>query len=182
MQLFPVAYRSAALKMLRFCTLSASGLLAASGPPEISVIPDQAIMEEGTTPAIPFTVTAASFTLAGSSSDPLLVPATNIVSGGSGLARTVTVTAAPNRLGAATITINAVGAGGGALTSFQLTVNARLRIDRVHEQTVLTWTATNAIPQQAEQIPSGWRDIFPAVGSPYTVPNLGNHFYRLRQQ
>src|SRR5204863_55112 len=81
------------------------------------------------TAAIPFTVNdadtaATSLTLSGSSSNPTLVPVGNIVFGGSGSSRTVTVTPAANQTGTATI---GVTVSDGALTAndtFVLTVNS----------------------------------------------------------
>ena len=162
--------------------LIVNGLEITAGPPMISVIPDQVILEMGHTPAIPFTVDGTNVTLSASSTDTLLVAATNIVFGGSGSSRTVTITAAPNVFGHTTITIDAVGDGGGAVTSFLLTINARLQIYRNQGQAVLTWTATNAVPQGATQIQGTWNDMFPAISSPYVVPIGGPQFFRLRQQ
>lgn len=95
--------------------------------PVISDIADQATDEDVGTAAIDFTVvdleTPASLTLAGSSSNLVLVPNANIVFGGSGSNRTVTVTPAANRSGSATISVTV---SDGALTTtdtFVLTVN-----------------------------------------------------------
>src|SRR5262249_13201603 len=66
----------------------------------------------------------SSLTLSGSSSNPTLVPTSGIAFGGSGANRTVTVTPAPDKNGAATITGTA---SDGALTdtrSLALRVNA----------------------------------------------------------
>ena len=67
-------------------------------------------------PALGFTIgdpetPAASLTLTGASSNQTLVPVANIVFGGSGSSRTVTVTPAANQTGTATITVT-VGDGG----------------------------------------------------------------------
>jgi subtilisin-like proprotein convertase family protein len=98
-------------------------------PPTISDIANQTINEDANTGALAFTVgdaetTAASLSVSGSSSNPTLVPNGNIVFGGSGANRTVTVTPAANQNGTATIT---VGVSDGQATSsdtFVLTVSA----------------------------------------------------------
>ena len=62
-------------------------------------------------------------TVAGSSSNPTLVPVANIAFGGSGRNRTVTITPAADQSGTATITITVTdGDGGTASDSFVLTV------------------------------------------------------------
>ena len=80
-----------------------------NNPPTISNVGNQTVNEDTATGAIPFTVAddftaAASLTLAKSSSNTALVPSANIVFGGSGANRNVTVTPAANQLGTATIT------------------------------------------------------------------------------
>ena len=89
-----------------------------NGPPTISDVPDQTTVEDTATPALGFTVgdvetPAASLTVAGSSSNTTLVPAANIVFGGSGSSRTVTITPAPNQTGTATITLTVTDGSGG---------------------------------------------------------------------
>ena len=74
------------------------------GAPTITDITDQTIVEDTATAALPFTIAdvetaAASLTLSVSSSDQTLVPDANIVLGGSGGNRTVTVTPAANQSG-----------------------------------------------------------------------------------
>src|SRR5262249_59487021 len=77
--------------------------------PTITAIADQVINESTATPALPFTIgdvetAAASLTLAGSSSNPTLVPNANIVFGGSGANRTVTVAPVTTLNGSAPLT------------------------------------------------------------------------------
>src|SRR5438552_14160765 len=64
-----------------------------------------------------------SLTLSGASSNPTLVPVANIVFGGSGANRTVTVTPALNQTGTATITVTVSDGSLTASQSFALTVN-----------------------------------------------------------
>ena len=80
------------------------------GPVSITPISNAAINENANTGAIPFTIgggptAAASLTLTGSSSNTTLVPNANIVFGGSGANRTVTVSPAASQTGTAAITV-----------------------------------------------------------------------------
>jgi VCBS repeat-containing protein len=91
-------------------------------------IADRAINANGTTGPIPFTIAdddLAGVSVSGSSSNTTLVPNANIVFGGSGANRTVTVTPAPNKTGSSTITVKVTdGSGLMATDTFALTVNA----------------------------------------------------------
>ena len=91
---------------------------AGNTPPTISNIADQTITQDTATGAIGFTVgdaetPAGSLTVTGTSSNTVLVPNANIVFGGSGTARTVTITPAASQSGTATITVTV---SDGALT------------------------------------------------------------------
>lgn len=83
--------------------------------PQISNITDQTTNEDTPTAVIPFTLSdiAGDMTITSASSNPTLIPVANIVFGGSGFARTVTITPAANQFGASTITVTA----GNALSS-----------------------------------------------------------------
>jgi CSLREA domain-containing protein len=102
---------------------------AVNDPPTISDITNQTINKNGNTGALSLTIgdvetPTGSLTLSGSSSNTALVPNANIVFGGSGANRTVTVTPAANQFGTATITITVTDANSGtASDSFVLTVN-----------------------------------------------------------
>ncbi|MDH4444994.1 MAG: PA14 domain-containing protein [Akkermansiaceae bacterium] len=79
-------------------------------PPTISDVATQTTTKNIATAALPFTIgddltAPGSLTLTKSSSNPTLVPPANIVFGGSGANRTVTVTPAANQSGAAFITL-----------------------------------------------------------------------------
>lgn len=98
-------------------------------PPQISNITDRTIAEDSTTGPIAFTVSdietaAGSLTLTRGSSNLALVPLANIVFGGSGANRTVTVTPAPNQSGTATITVNVSDGLYTVPDTFVLTVGA----------------------------------------------------------
>ncbi len=99
----------------------------ANAAPTISDIAAQSISADSNTGAIAFTIgdaqtAASSLTLSGSSSDTTLVPNTNIVFGGSGASRTVTVTPASGQSGTATITVTVSDGSLTASDTFVLTV------------------------------------------------------------
>ncbi|MDF7823434.1 hypothetical protein P4B35_05375 [Pontiellaceae bacterium B12227] len=95
--------------------------------PTISDIIDQVVIGNTATEALAFTVSdagtpALGLTLSKTSSDTTLVPEANIVFGGSGADRTVTVTQATGESGEATISVIVSDGELSATNSFQLTV------------------------------------------------------------
>lgn len=97
--------------------------------PTISSIADQTIEEDTGTGPLEFTVAdgeteASSLIVSGTSSNATLVPDANIVFGGSGTDRTVTVTPAADETGSATITITVSDGDITTDTTFTLTVTA----------------------------------------------------------
>jgi hypothetical protein len=123
--------------------------------PTITDVLDQITDEDTPTPAIPFTVSdtetlAASLVLTGSSSNPLVVPDTNITFGGGGAARTVTITPLLNAYGSTTITLTATDLDGGFITdTFLLTVNPILDLPTITDipnQVTDEDTPTAALP------------------------------------
>jgi acetyl esterase/lipase len=94
-------------------TLGASTLsyaMTANTAPSISEIADQTLVAGWTTGALPFTIAdaetaASSLSVTAVSSNPLLVPPSNILLQGSGAGRTVTITPAAGESGTSTITI-----------------------------------------------------------------------------
>ena len=98
-------------------------------PPSITGLGNQTTPVGGGVGPLAFTVgdleTAASgLTVTGSSSNLTLVPTANIVLGGSGAARTVTVTPAASQTGVSTISLTVSDGLLTAATSFELTVTA----------------------------------------------------------
>jgi hypothetical protein len=96
-------------------------------PPAISAIGNQVIEQDTSTTAIPFTVgdidnAADSLTVGGVSSNLTLVPNENIVFGGSGSNRTVTVSPAAGQNGMALITVTVSDGTLSTNTSFLVTV------------------------------------------------------------
>ena len=106
----------------------AGGFCYVDQPPTISAISNQVAQINQSTGAIGFTVNDSetgpgSLQLQASSANTNLVPLSNIVFGGSGNSRTVTVTPATNQIGTTTITITVSNATGKADTTFFLNVN-----------------------------------------------------------
>ncbi len=123
--------------------------------PTIALLPNQIIAEDTSTGPIPFTVgdtesAANTLICTGKSSNPALVPNGNIVFGGSGASRTVTVTPLPHQFGRATITVLVVDPGFGMTsTTFLLTVtpvNSAPFISNLVDRTVMENEATATLP------------------------------------
>ena len=121
--------------------------------PVISSIPNQTTPESTPTAAIPFTVgdaetNAADLTVTGASSNTTLVPNANIVFGGSGTNRTVTIAPAAGLVGVTTITVTVSDGENSVPTSFTLTVGTALTrptISGIGNQTTPSSTPTAAI-------------------------------------
>jgi len=158
-------------------------------PPTISDIPDQSTTMNTPTAAIPFTIGDAdtamgNLTVTKESSNLTLVPTNNIVFGGSGANRTVTVTPANNQTGSATITVTV--SDGTHLTNdtFVLTVSGHVlnvvadNATRVYGQTNPVFTGTISGVQNGDDItasysspatmdsPPGLYEIVPALIDP----------------
>jgi hypothetical protein len=125
-------------------------------PPTISAIGAQTVTSDQSTAAIPFTISdaetaAANLTLGKSSSSTTLVPTANIVFGGSGASRTVTVTPAVGKFGTATITVTVSDGTNTANSAFTFTVQAPApntdpTISAIAAQTTTSGQTTAAIP------------------------------------
>src|SRR6185369_7089956 len=108
---------------------------APDAPPTItSTIGTQTILEDTNSAALSFTVgdaetPAANLTMSGGSSNPTLIPVNNIVFGGSGANRTVTVTPATNQNGGP-VTITLTVSDGTATANTNFTVNVTAVNDR----------------------------------------------------
>lgn len=100
------------------------------GAPTITDITDQTIAEDAATSALPFTIgdvgtPATGLVVSAMSSDQTIVPAANIVLGGPGANRTVTVTPAANRNGGPVVITVIVSDGTfSASDTFSLTVTS----------------------------------------------------------
>ena len=106
-------------------------MIATSYGSTISTIPDQSITMNSATAALPFTVDGAQtspdeLTVTADSSDPALVPVGNILLGGSGTNRTVTVTPLAGKSGRSRIHLTMDNGITTVSTSFLLTVTEPL--------------------------------------------------------
>jgi hypothetical protein len=96
--------------------------------PTISIIPNQTIVEDGWTGQLPFDIRDAETVVTGlsitaKSLNTALVPDANVVIGGTGGSRTITVTPVPNAFGTAAIHMTVVdGAFGASNLTFNVTV------------------------------------------------------------
>ena len=143
-------------------------ILAINDAPTGSSIPDQSISVNSSTGPLSFTIgdeDPASVTVSGTSSNQVLVPNGNIVFGGSGATRTVTVTPAANQTGATTITVTLTDGTGGvgiAPITFLLTVKA-VAYDFIGFLTPLATAGTEAEPSKSgtftlgKAIPIKWK-------------------------
>jgi len=123
--------------------------------PTISNIADRTVNQGTSTGAITFTLGDAetavgNLTVIGSSSNITIVPNANIVFGGSGANRTVTITPAAGQVGNATITVTVSDGTLTATDTFVLTVNnvtanTAPTISNIADRTVTTGVSTGAI-------------------------------------
>lgn len=110
-------------------TISRSFTVTVNAAPRISPIASQPAIAGVATGPIPFTVSdadnpATALTLTASSSLPAVVPVSNIVFGGSGSNRTVTITPVADKVGNATISLAVSDGKASTSTSFILAVTA----------------------------------------------------------
>jgi hypothetical protein len=150
--------------------------------PMIGSIPNQSVPPNTSTGPIPFTIgdaqtPAASLTLSKSSSNTNLVPAANIVFGGSGSNRTVTVTPAADQVGSALITVTVSDGELSAGSAFTLAVNTSFSplVFDFDDGTLQGWTVVST-DGQGRQFFAG---VPPSVSSPHTLPQAGSGFLGL---
>ncbi|MEO5714701.1 MAG: autotransporter-associated beta strand repeat-containing protein [Luteolibacter sp.] len=119
--------------------------------PTITDITNRTISQNGSTGAIAFTVgdantAVADLIVSATSSAPGIVPVENIVLGGSGASRTVTVTPANGAIGSSIITVTVTDADGGqASDSFTLIVNALPVISSISDRVISVGGSTGAV-------------------------------------
>lgn len=125
---------------------------AANQPPTISSISNQTVPVNTPTGALAFTIgddstPVGSLMVTRSSSNTTLVPTANVVIGGSGANRTVSVTPTSNQTGTATITVQVSDGSLAVTSSFVVTVlaNQAPTISAIADQSVLENTATAAL-------------------------------------
>ena len=149
-------------------------------PPAISDIADQVTTLNLATAPILFTVgdaqvLAANLELSAASSNPSLVPENNIVFGGSGSNRTVTVTPASSSNGTALITVTVSDGPNDVSETFVLTVtgsNTPPTISSLANQTTPegTATVTNSFIVSDAHTPAGILVLSSASSNPTLVP------------
>ena len=126
----------------------------ANTPPTISGLSNRAIDEDTSTGPMNFTIgdaeTPNSLVLSAASSNPTLVPNGNMVLGGSGANRTLTVTPALHQSGSATLTVSVSDGQMPASNSFVLTVNA------VNDAPTIANIADRTIDQNTSTGPIGF--------------------------
>ena len=126
-------------------------VVSVNDAPTVSDVADRPTNEETSTGAITFTVgdvetAAGSLTVTRASSNTTLGPLANVVPGGSGASRTVTVTPAANQTGTSTITLSVSDGTLTASDTFLLTVNDAPTISDVTDKSTNKATSTGAIP------------------------------------
>lgn len=153
---------------------------ATATAPTISQISDVALNVNGSTSAIPFSVShattpAASLTVTASSSDAVLLPLTGIVLGGSDINRTVTVTPAAGKVGSATVTIVVSDGTLSASESFLVTVsdvNTAPTISSIADRTINLNRSTGGIAFTIgdSTTPAGNLVVTAATSNPSLLP------------
>jgi aryl-phospho-beta-D-glucosidase BglC (GH1 family) len=144
-------------------SISVNQAAAPQTPPTISPIPNQTIRVNSTTGPLPFTVgspdtPADHLTLLASSTAPALIPPANIIFGGSGANRTVTVTPAANQTGTATVGVQ-VSVPSGLSTTTQFTV------------TVTPAPGSPILDRNGDGISDVWAALYPTAGAPTADPD-----------
>ncbi len=160
-----------------FCEVANCGS-SALNPPALSGIDVQRLPMNGSTGPIPFTAMdgetpADNLVLWTDSSNSALVPTNNIVLGGAGTNRTVTVTPAAGQQGVATVTLNARDADGNvASQSFEVIVGAPT-ISAVANQITRVGAATAPIAFTVwdAETPLGNLTVTGQSANPALVPN-----------
>jgi hypothetical protein len=110
-----------------------SSFVVTVGAPSISVIPNQITISNVPTAAIHFTVSdaetsAGSLTVFASASNPTLLPPANVVLGGGGADRTITLTPEADQIGVSTITVSVTDGINTNSSTFRLSVTPLLGV------------------------------------------------------
>ncbi len=148
--------------------------------PTISAIADQITDEDTPTGPLSFTIAdmetpATSLTVSGSSSNTTLIPSSNIVFGGSGSSRIITLTPAANQSGSATITVlvsDGASAVSETLTITVSPVNDAPILSSIADQSTEEDTSTGAIAFDINDIETATSALSLSVDSsnPALVP------------
>ena len=152
----------------------------ANTAPTITSIASQSITADHSTAAIPFTVgdaetAAGNLTLGAASSNPSVIPVSNVVFGGSGANRTVALTPASGQAGSSTITVTVADANGGTSSqSFVVTVNANTppSIANITDQTTTAGVPIGPVSFAVSdaQTPAGSLILSATTSNPTLIP------------
>ncbi len=145
--------------------------------PTISELANTTIDEDTSTSALPMTIgdveTAADdLVLTAQSSNTMLVPVSNIIFGGSGANRTVTVPLVANQYGSTTITVTVSDGTDTTSESFLLTVNSVNDLPTLSELADITInedTATSALPMIIGDVETAADDLVLTAQSSNTM-------------
>jgi len=141
------------------------------GAPTISDIPNQMAITNTPIPPISFTVSDAesdALTLYGSSSNPALLTSGNIVFGGSGSSRTVTLTPEPDQSGVTTVHVDVTDGQTTNSASFTLTVSPLLGLVFADDFSYTSFTQPNALYLATD---SPWQTVPPGTAFEVQVTN-----------
>ncbi len=165
-------------------TASTSFLLTVSpfnNPPTISNLSDQVANEDTAIGPLAFSIddvetVADDLVVSGSSSSPVLVPEENIIFGGAGTDRTVTVTPAANQFGTTVITLTVDDGGKTATRQFSITlnpVNDAPTISSFADQTVDNDAVVGPLPFTVDDVETAADDltVWGRSSNPDLVPN-----------
>ena len=166
-----------------FSTSSKSFLLTVApvnDAPAIGVVADQQTNAGAAVGPFAFSVgdvetASALLDITASSSNPTLVPPANIVLGGSGATRTVSLMPAGNQGGNATITLTASDGEKSASSQFLLAVNSTPTLSDIADQSAFAGFASQAIPftvQDAETLADSLT-VAATSSNQALVPNAG---------
>jgi rhamnogalacturonyl hydrolase YesR len=144
-------------------TLTVAQATALGSAPSITAIPNQTILLNSSSAAIPFTIgdaetPVAALTLLASCDAPNLLAPAQIVLAGSGAARTVTLTPAAAQTGTASVRVQVQDTDGNSSTA-QFTVI-------VHSA-----TAQPMLDANGDGISDVWAALYPAAGAPTDDPD-----------
>jgi hypothetical protein len=152
-----------------------------NSPPTISDTPDQIVFEDTPSEEIVLSVAdletpSENLVMTRASSNPNLIPVSNIVISGTGTSRTLQITPAPGQLGSATVTLTVTDGGGlSASDSFVITVtplNAAPTISAIPHQSTLAGTPTTAVPFTISDLetPAGSLTVSAESSNPGLIP------------
>jgi hypothetical protein len=151
-------------------------------PPTISTIANQSIPEDSATGPLAFSVSdvetpAGGLSVTASSSNPALLPQAGLALGGSGGARTVTLTPSANQAGTAVVTLTVSDGAATTSSTFVLTVggtNDAPTLAAPAAQTIAEDTSTGALAFPVDDLDSPVASLVVTASSsnPVLVPNL----------